>query len=630
MNINQRTEAVDLCGKIKGGTQRYTEENTDLHREKAKRLRFILCFLPYVLCLIPYMSHAQDLSNVDKAKPVTIDGGISATQVYYDADQHSSYRKPYSYTVSANLNVAVFGWSIPISAVYSNNRWSYQQPFNQFTLSPTYKWIQTHIGYSSMSFSPYTLNGHQFLGGGVDLTPPGNFKVSLMAGRMQKRVLPDTTGLVEPAYYRFGSGLKTEYTFNGGAVSLSTFYGRDNKSSLSGFEDSTLAIRPQENLCYSLAGNINKIKNVNFAFEIGQSLISEDTHAEILDGKSTFVPGFAYRTSTHRYTAYKLNSGLNTIIGTIGVGYERIDPGYKTLGAYYSNNDFENFTFNYAGRAFKDKVTLSLSTGLQRDDLDGTKHQQNKRVVSNASMGLNLTKKLNLGLNYSNFTSYTNIKTAFDNINNTSPYGKLDTLDFTQLTENYGGMVNYSPGSGEKLHNNLMFSLNYQRAADKQSDNPSQSGAKFYNSMAGYNVSFVKLGLTMGLTVNYNRNVDTSLMSEIFGPTFSARKTLFDKKMNASLGISYNESLTYGKIQSDVYVTRAGMGYVLHKKHNFDLNGIYALRQDHVKSEKHYELTVTLTYRYNFGIGKGKQNDKSKSKPAEQPVQSQGQSYSPE
>jgi hypothetical protein len=593
---------------------------------KKRRLLSTICLL---LAFFTLPSYAQDLSNVGKAKLLAVDGGISATQVFYDADQSSSYRKPYSYTLCANLNLAIYGWSIPISGVYSNNRWSYQQPFNQFTLSPSYKWIQTHIGYTSMSFSPYTLNGHSFLGGGVDLSPPGNVKISIMAGRMQKRVLPDTTGLVEPAYYRFGSGLKTEYTFNGGSVHVSGFYARDDKSSLAGLED-TLAIKPQENFCYSLAGNINKIKNVNFSFEIGQSLITEDAYAEIQDGKKTFIPGFAYRTSTHRYTAYKLNSGINTIVGTVGLGYERVDPGYQTLGAYYSTNDFENFTFNYAGRFLKDKITLALSTGIQRDDLDGTKQQSNKRIVSNVVLGINATKKLNISLNYSNFSSYTNIKSAFDNINNTSPYGTIDTLDYTQLTENYGYTMSYNPGSGEKMRHGIMVSFNFQRASDRQADNPAHAGAKFYNSMAGYNVSLVPVNLTMGLTLNYNRNIDQGMITEIFGPTFSTRKMFFDKKMNANVGISYNESLTDGVKQSDVYVTRAGIGYVIQKKHNFDLNGIYALRNNPIKSEKHYELTVTLTYRYNFGIGKGKQKEQQKSKPSEQPVQNQGQSYSPE
>lgn len=568
----------------------------------------------------PLSSYSQELSNIGKNELVTVDGSVSATQVFYDADQKSTYRKPYSYTLMANLNFAVYGWSIPLSAVYSNNRWSYQQPFNQFTLSPSYKWVQAHIGYTSMSFSPYTLNGHQFLGGGVELSPPGNFKVGVMAGRLQKRVLPDTLGIVEPAYHRFGSGIKGEYTFDGGSITISTFYAKDDKNSLPLFADST-QIKPQENFCYSLAGNISKIKNVNFSFEIGQSLITEDIYAQPLESRRAYVPGFTYRTSTHRFTAYKMNSGVNTVIGTVGFGYERIDPGYKTLGAYYSTNDFENFTLNYAGRAFKEKFTWALSSGVQRDDLDGTKQQRNRRLVSSANLSYNPSQKLGFNANYSNFSSYTNVKSVFDNINNTSPYGMTDTLDFTQLTENYGLAVSYNPGSNEKVRHGIMFSQNFQRASDNQSDNPSHAGARFYNSMAGYNLALVSLNLSLGANMNYNRNVDRELTNETFGPTFSARKTFFEKLMNASLGVSYNNSLIEGKRQSDVYVTRAGIGYVHHKKHSFDLNGILAFRDNMIKKEKHNEITITLSYRYNFSLHKEKKG---------KPEQNQGESYAPE
>ena len=603
--------------------------NTSIHRLKqyaatsiiqAAVLRYTCVLLIMSGLFLPALK-AQELSNIGKTDPLAIDGGISASQVFYDSDQSSSYRKPYSYTLSTNLNFLVYGWSIPVSAVYSNNRWGYQQPFNQFTLSPSYKWIQTYIGYSSMSFSQYTLNGHQFLGGGVELSPPGNFKISAMAGRLQKRVLPDSSGLAEPAYFRFGSGLKGEYTFNGGSIAISTFYAKDDKNSLGIFSDST-DIRPQENFCYSIAGNLNMIKNVSLAFEFGQSLITEDMFADILESRSSLVPGFPFRTSTHRYTAYKVNANYNSLIGTVGVGYERIDPGYKTLGAYYSTNDFENITFNYAGRALKDKITLMFSTGIQRDDLDGTKQQQNKRIVTNVGLGITPSQKLGMNFNYSNFSSYTNIKSAFDNINTTSPYGNIDTLDFTQLTENYGASVNYNPGSNENVRHGLMLSLNFQRAADKQSDNPTHAGAKFYNSMAGYNVGLTKLNLSLGLTMNYNRNIDQGMTNEIFGPTLSARKTFFDRKLNTSLGVSYNNSLSNGNSQSDVYVIRAGGGYVLQKKHNFDLSAIYALRNNKAKSEKHNELTITLTYRYSFSLRKGKQKEKS--------AQSEGESYSPE
>src|ERR1035437_7616153 len=112
--------------------------------------------------------------------------------------------------------------------MFFHKRWSYQQPFNQFSLNPSFKWIHLYLGYNSMTFSNYTLNGVRFFGGGVEVTPSAKWKFSAMSGRMQQRVLPGTAGRILPAYYRMGYGFKSEYTFKNGNVGLSTFYAKDD------------------------------------------------------------------------------------------------------------------------------------------------------------------------------------------------------------------------------------------------------------------------------------------------------------------------------------------------------------------------------------------------------------------
>ena len=64
-----------------------------------------------------------------------------------------------------------------------------------------------------MSFSPYTLSGHEFLGGGVELTPDKiPFKFSAMYGRLQKATEPDTLS-GDPSYKRMGGGFKVVAVF---------------------------------------------------------------------------------------------------------------------------------------------------------------------------------------------------------------------------------------------------------------------------------------------------------------------------------------------------------------------------------------------------------------------------------
>jgi hypothetical protein len=565
---------------------------------------FYLILFAFIFLTSPNL-HAQELSNIGKGPVVTIDGGISVNQIWSKSDIPSNYRKPYAYTLAANLNFSLYGWSIPLSVIYSNQNWSYQQPFNQFSLHPTYKWIRTHIGYSSMTFSSYTLSGHQFLGGGVELTPPGNWKFSAMAGRLQKRILPDSAGTIEPSYYRFGSGFKTEYSFTSGNVGISAFYAKDETRSLSGFNDS-LKITPKENLALSIDGNFNLWQAVSINFEYGTSLLTEDTRLPLAGDKYSLMPMFRKNLSSHQFHAFKTMLAYNSPLGSVGAGVERVDPNYNTLGAYYMNNDFVNYTVNYSGRALKDKVTLSLNAGLQKDNLDGNKGQETKRFVNSVMVGFAPTQEVNLSLMYSNFSNYTHVRSNFEDINNTTPYRNIDTLDFTQISQTMGANLNFSPKASEKYRQSISLSSNYQLASDKQADNPNHSGSRFFNGMTGYNCSFLKKNISLSATFNYSRNTADSIKTDILGPTLGARKAFFDKKMNVNASAGYNINLMNGHNQSGVWIARVGSGYVLKEKHNFDLGVVYANRNNMAKHTQTNEITITFTYRYNFSVFKRK------------------------
>lgn len=546
---------------------------------------------------------SQELSNIGKGPVVTVDGGLSMNQVWSKTDVPSGYRKPYAYTLAANLTFSLYGWAIPVSAVFSNQNWSYQQPFNQFSLHPSYKWVKTHIGYSSMTFSSYTLSGHQFLGGGVELTPPGNWKFSAMTGRLQKRVLPDSARTNEPAYLRYGSGFKTEYTFSSGNFGVSMFYARDMASSLAGHDDS-ISVTPQKNLALSVDGNFSFLQVFSVNFEYGTSMFTDDVRAASGGGKYALLPFYQKNVSSHQYHAFRTNLAYNTKIGSVGVGVERIEPGYKTLGAYYSNNDFINYTLNFSGRAIQDKVNLSVSSGLQRDNLDGNKQQETKRLVNSVTVGFSPSQVVNLGLMYSNFSNYTNVRSDFEEINNTSPYGNLDTLDYTQISQTTGLNLNLSPKGTEEYRHNFMFSANYQQASDKQGDNPTHAGNKFINGMTGYSGNFLKKNFTVNANFNYNRNIADSIITIMLGPTLGVRKGLFDKKMNINLSVSYNINKMNNVNQSAVWLGRIGSGYTLKERHTFDLSAVYAYRNNMVKHTTTNEITVTFTYQYNFSLFK--------------------------
>jgi hypothetical protein len=563
-------------------------------------------FVSIVILSIFSGLNAQELSNVGKSPLMTVSGGLSVNQVlFWSHGGSSSSREPYAYTLTGNLNLAIYGWSIPLSVIYSNKQWSHSQPFNQYTLAPSYKWIKLYLGNASMSFSPYTLSGHQFWGFGAELTPPGKISGSLMVGRLQKKTMPDSASSVDAAYQRYGAGGKINYQLPFGSLTAIVFYAKDDSSSLPGIADTT--IYPQENLCLGLSGNMNVMKSFNFAFDYALSTLTSNLYAPAMSDYS-LEPFYKRRESTHQYQALKTSFNYASPLGSIGAAYERVGAGYATLGAYYNSNDFQNYTLTYAGGLFQNKVTLSASYGIQKDNLSGNADQGTTRIVENLNVGFNPFEKLNMSVYYSNYNTYTHVKSVFDDINTTSPYANLDTLSYTQISESFGGNLSLALGSKEKATHRISFSGVFQKASQEQEGDTDYAGTNLFSSSLGYSLGLANIGLTPSLTVNYNRNVSDTLVTEVIGPSFNIRKSLFEKKLNTGLMVSYNQNLQNGIRQSENTIIRITASYVFLMKHNFSFSSATALRNSK-SSGSSSENTLTLTYSYRFGGKNSKKNN---------------------
>ncbi|HET9052633.1 MAG TPA: hypothetical protein VFM90_00565, partial [Cyclobacteriaceae bacterium] len=515
--------------------------------------------------------YAQNLESIGKEKPLTITGGLSLNQIVYAASGINSRRDPYSYFASGNINFNFYGWSVPLSFTLSNQNFSYQQPFNQYGLHPTYKWATAHIGYSSMSFSPYTLNGHIFSGVGVDLAPGDKFKFSAMYGRLLRAVQPDTIAENPPApsFKRMGFGFKARYGDSKYFGEVSLFRAKDDTTSIDYIPEKQ-GVLPQENLVMSIGGGVTFFQKLLLKGEFASSAITRDIRYEESSSKGfhgAFGNLFTPRISTSYYKAMKGNLSYTGNGYTVGLGYERVDPEYRTLGAYFFNSDLENITVNGATALAGGRVNVSANVGTQRDNLDKSKVSTMRRWVSSLSVGFVPNDKLNVSANYSNFQTYTNIRSQFVDINQLTPYDNLDTLNFTQITQNITVNANYALGGNEQRRQSLSANVSIMKAADRQGEVEQNTGSMFYNMNGGYSMSLIPKNLTLSLMLNWSQNRSLSVSSSTLGPTLSVSKALFDKKMRLSGALSMNNTYTDGSTQSRVYTARVNTSYSVKRKH---------------------------------------------------------------
>jgi hypothetical protein len=569
-------------------------------------LRTLTSLIGSICCFTSIHISAQDLESIGKERPPTLSGGISANQIFYTASGIESRRDPYSYFLTGNINFGLYGWNVPLSFSLSNQNASFQQPFNQYSLHPTYKWITGHLGYTSMNFSPYTLSGHIFNGAGVDLTPTAKWKISAMYGRLQKPVEPDSLNeQTQPAFRRMGYGLKVNYGDIKKFAEIIVFRARDEAGSIAYIPEEE-NILPQENLVFGLAGGYTFFERLQIRAEWASTAISQDTRAEESKAPMPFNSVgsiFTPRLSSSYYQAIKSSLNYEGLGYVVGLGYERIDPEYRTLGAYYFNNDLENITVNGATALAGGKVNVSATVGTQRDNLDKSKISTMRRWVSALTVGFVPNENLNLSANYSNFQTFTNIRSQFADINQLTPYDNLDTLNFTQIAQNASMNVNYMFSGSKEKRKSLSANLSVMKSADRQGDIEQNTGNIFYNLNSAYSVSLIPRNFTISAAFNYSLNKALDTRSTTLGPSISVSKSLLDKKLRLSGSCSGNDTYNEGSLANRVISIRFNSAYTILQKHNLNL-GMVALNRNLRKesgSSEFTEFTATLAYSYSFG-----------------------------
>ena len=572
------------------------------------RLYYIFFFCIWVT------GYCQDFGQIGKAKLFKLTGGISGSTIFYEGD---SNRESLSYFINGNLNLNISGiYSIPVTFSYSNQKFQVSNPisFNRLSMHPSYKWVTAHIGDVSMTFSPYTLNGHQFTGLGVELTHEGPFKLSMMFGRLLKASEYDP-GKTEsqPAFKRLGYGVNASYDFDDFSLGVIFFKATDDKESIKNPVPVTQELTPKENVVLSVQGKAKIFDKGEIRLEAASSTITEDINATGKEERP-FLGSLLLKnnSTTQHFKAYNLNFSYPLAKGMVGIGYEYIDPEYRTLGAYFFNNDLENITLNASQTIFNDKVNIAFNAGLQRDDLDNTKSSQLQRIVSSVTLGYNASEKLNITAGYSNFQSYTNIKNQFDYINEVSQFQNVDTLNFQQISKNANLNVNYILKNTETETQNFNIGLSFQNALNKQDGKTIENGnSNFYNGNTSYTLGFTKKDLNISIAGNVSYSsigVDNTLT---FGPMVSINKKYFNKRLRITGSCSYNQSKNNGIKQGDIINIRVGSTYTYLKKHNLNLNLLSQFRNSTTANN---DFTITFSYNYTFDKFKPQLKIRKKSK----------------
>lgn len=528
----------------------------------------------------------EEILEFRKKKPLKISGSISASATHFNSTPGQA-RQSFTYQLTGSINVSLYELlNIPISFNLNNYgaKFSYPSLPNRLSLHPSYKWVRSHIGDVSMSFSPYTLNGHQFTGIGIELSP-GSWRISAMGGRLLKRV--DTDPLnpsIRPNYERWGYGAKVRYEADKFSLGGTVFSAKDKMSNIS-FDTNALGIYPKGNIAIGVEGSLSIIKDLKLSLEYGMSIMQRDLRIN----------------EKNFYHALKSDLSYLFLGNTIGIGYERISPDYETLGAYYFNNDYENFTINYSRNLFENKMSIALSAGLQQDDLSEQKQEKNKRFVGSANINFTPNDKFSASVSISSYQAHRNIKSSFDYINEQTPYENLDTLRFTQLNNSIDMNLNWQLMNNSTQIQSLSANASYQEAADKQGLYIMPGNlTRFINIGVNYGIDFTSMDLSMTAGVNFSNNYATRKNVFTLGPTFTCIKRLLNKAMTTGLTISMNRTQEEQRKLASIYNLRWNISYNFLKGHGVNAGITYQYRSLSIQSNNSSSITSQISYNYSF------------------------------
>lgn len=553
-----------------------------------------------VVSVLPLGMSAQTLSlntisTIAKSDPLVITGAVGTQNTYRYSSSGSGYGSPWSNNIYANLNVSVYGISMPLGIYFNNGAFDWNYPHFTFRMTPAYKNWRGHFGQSSMAFSSYVMNT-SFNGIGLEYNS-NRVRVGAFYGVLQKAINDDPTDPYArtPQYKRVGWGFKAGYGSGKNYIDLYFLRAYDRPSSID--ESWREHIKPQENIVVGVKGAVTPWKWLSFSGNAAVSLFSKNTDAPKVDSlKQKFDKIMNIRYSSMARIAGDANvnfmfSGFNA-----SLTYRIVQPDYTSLGTYYMANNYHSLGVTMSTTLFR-KLSLSGNFSGQADNLTDKQMYTTRGFVYAANASIRVGKHLNLAAGYNGYTQTQGDGTAIVN----------DTTRVHRRTSSFTFTPSYTTESENLIHS-ASISANYTGNKDLNKFAIGESDVKTIALGANYNINVKPWSTDFGLTLSnqQSKGYKTKYLSRI--ATFSTGHTFFEENpltLSGSISMIYNEVERQSKslnIGGDISAS-----YTLKKYHVFSTSASFYKYGD-VNPQKLRsnldctDISVSLNYAYTFSL----------------------------
>ena len=540
------------------------------------------------------------ISTIAKSDPLIITGAVGTQNTYRYSSGGTGYASPMSNSIYANLNISVYGISMPFALYFTNDGLDWNYPNLTFHLTPAYKNWRGHFGQSSMAFSSYIMNT-SFNGIGLEYNS-SKIRAGAFYGVLRTAINDDPTDPFarQPQYKRVGWGFKAGYGSGRNYIDLYVLRAYDRPKSLD--EQWRRYIAPQENVAIGVKGALAPTKWLSFTGNVAASLFSSNTDAPKLDTLATPAASrFSNAIMDIRYSSMARFAGdVNVNLSFPGISgsvtYRIVQPDYTSLGTYYMANNYHSLGLSLSTMLFR-KISLAGNFSGQADNLTNRQMYTTRGFVYSAMASTRLGNHFNISAGYNGYTQVQGDGTARIN----------DSIQVHRRTSSFTCTPSYMTDN-DLLAHAASISINYTGNKDLNKFAIGESDVKTLALGANYTLSVKPWSTDFGVTLSNqtSRGYKTKYTSRI--ATFNTGHTFFEEN---PLNISGSISLVYNEVERQSKSLNIGgdisASYTLKQYHVFSASASFYKYGD-VNPTKlrsnldRTDITVSLNYAYTFSL----------------------------
>ena len=497
-----------------------------------------LLFLSICACLFAQFSvFSQDLESIGKQKPIKFGGGLSLFADAYSSHGIPPRSTPFNWRLTGSPTVTIYGISFPFYFNIGSQERSFTQPFNQYGVSPRYKWITAHLGWRNLSYSQYSLAGLSFYGAALELNP-GKFRFSAMYGRFNKAVREDTTQQfiqATPTYKRIGYSARIGVGTPQNFFDLIFFKAQDDSTS---YKDHPQRLKPAENAVFGINSKFLLFKHVQLNLDAAASAYTRNIQLDSISDPQFKKFASILNVNASSQLLYAGNASIGYVSKYINLKlqYKRVSQDYKSMGAYMYQTDLESYTIEPSFNLFKNKVRINGSFGKQNDNLSGKRLISNLRTIGSVGLSINVSKTYGVDLQYGNYGIAQ--RAGIIPIN--------DTIRMAIANQNIN-LMNRFTLMNKKRAMSVILLTTYQEMTNLNPLFPAFVESKVMLGNLNVNYLVIPTGINFSGGFNYTRSQFGAGTIVSVGPILGVGKTLFKSRLNTSINTSLLSNKFDGK-----------------------------------------------------------------------------------